>query len=74
MRSARAEVVAIMGAHSLGRAQFINSGIEGGWITSQSSFTNLYYQAMVRRSARACASPLRLGLERARRRVPVRSA
>lgn len=40
------EAVAILGAHSLGRAEFANSGFEGGWITQQSSFSNQYYIAM----------------------------
>ena len=38
------EQVAIMGAHSLGRAQFANTGFEGGWIFLQSSFTNFYFE------------------------------
>lgn len=41
-----AETVAIMGAHSLGRAEWKNSGFEGGWVTTQSSFSNQYYIEM----------------------------
>jgi hypothetical protein len=40
------EVVAILGAHSLGRAQLKNSGIDGGWTSVQSSFSNQYYKDM----------------------------
>jgi cytochrome c peroxidase len=38
------ETVAIMGAHSLGRCKFADSGFDGGWTASQSSFSNVYYQ------------------------------
>jgi hypothetical protein len=38
------EAVAILGSHSLGRCQFANSGFEGGWTDTQSSFSNSYYQ------------------------------
>ena len=38
------ETVAIMGAHSVGRAQFKNSGFEGGWAPFQSSFSNFYFK------------------------------
>jgi hypothetical protein len=40
------EVMAILGGHSLGRCQAANSGFDGGWITMQSSFSNLYYNSM----------------------------
>jgi hypothetical protein len=40
------EVVAVMGAHSLGRCEFANSGVDGGWTDSQSSFSNTFYKAM----------------------------
>jgi hypothetical protein len=39
------EVVAIMGAHSLGRCQYDNSGFDGGWTAAQSSFSNSFYKA-----------------------------
>jgi hypothetical protein len=38
------EVVAIMGGHTVGRAQFAFSGFDGGWTSSQSSFSNAYYK------------------------------
>jgi hypothetical protein len=38
------EVVAILGAHSVGRCEFANSGFDGGWTASQSSFSNSYYK------------------------------
>jgi hypothetical protein len=38
------EVVAILGAHSVGRCEFANSGFDGGWTASQSSFSNSYFQ------------------------------
>lgn len=38
------EVVAILGAHSVGRCEFANSGFDGGWTASQSSFSNTYYK------------------------------
>jgi len=41
-----AQTVAIMGAHTLGRAQYQYAGVQGGWTTYQSSFSNLYYQSM----------------------------
>lgn len=40
------EVVAILGAHSVGRCRFADSGFDGGWTSSQSSFSNSYYKAM----------------------------
>jgi catalase (peroxidase I) len=43
------EVVAIMGAHNLGRLQKDNSGFEGGWTLFQSSFGNLYYKTFSER-------------------------
>ena len=41
------EVVAILGAHSLGRCQAVNSGFEGGWTQHQSSFSNEYFRLYV---------------------------
>lgn len=38
------ETVAIMGAHSVGRCQYANLGVDGGWTPTQSSFSNKYYQ------------------------------
>lgn len=38
------ETVAIMGAHSVGRCQYVNLGVDGGWTPTQSSFSNKYYQ------------------------------
>jgi len=38
--------VALMGAHSLGRAEKKNSGIEGGWTLSQSTLTNGFYSSL----------------------------
>ena len=40
------ETVAIMGAHSLGRCKWENSGFDGGWLTTASSFSNQYYIEM----------------------------
>lgn len=42
------EVTAIFGAHTLGRCEFKNSGVEGGWSTLQSSFSNFYYRTLGR--------------------------
>jgi hypothetical protein len=39
------EVVAIMGAHSVGRCHYENSGIDGGHTNSQSSFSNTFYKS-----------------------------
>lgn len=41
------EVVAILGAHALGRCQAVNSGFEGGWTQHQSSFSNEYFRLYV---------------------------
>ena len=46
------EIVAIMGAHTLGRAERANLGFEGGWTNYQSSFSNLFYVMMVSRDWR----------------------
>lgn len=42
------EVVALLGAHSLGRAESANSGFEGAWTTLKSpqAFTTQYYLAL----------------------------
>ena len=42
------EVVALMGAHTLGRCEAANSGINGGWTQFQSSFDNGYYIRLIR--------------------------
>jgi len=42
-----ADIVALFGAHALGRAEFQNSGFDGGWTTTQSSFSNAYYAQML---------------------------
>jgi catalase (peroxidase I) len=41
-----AEVVAIMGGHSVGRTTFSESGFDGGWTPFQSSFSNQYFKAL----------------------------
>jgi len=41
------EMIALMGAHSVGRAAAANSGFQGGWTTFQSSFSNIYYLALI---------------------------
>jgi hypothetical protein len=41
------ELVALFGAHSCGRAEAANSGIEGGWTAFQSSLSTLYYRELV---------------------------
>jgi hypothetical protein len=46
------EIVAIMGAHTLGRAELANSGHEGGWTNYQSSFSNLFYVMIMSRDWR----------------------
>jgi hypothetical protein len=41
-----AEIVAIMGAHSVGRAAGAETGFTGGWTFTQTSFGNHYYQVI----------------------------
>lgn len=41
------EIVALFGAHALGRAEFRNSGFEGGWTRTQSSFAPTYFTAQL---------------------------
>jgi catalase (peroxidase I) len=41
------EIVAALGAHSVGRAEAQNTGFEGGWISFQSSFTNNYFSTLI---------------------------
>lgn len=39
------ETVALLGAHTLGRAQSSNSGFNGPWITGETTlFNNQYYK------------------------------
>ena len=49
MSMTTSEIIAIMGAHSLGRVMQAGavSGVQGGWIAAQSSLSNLYHK-MVR--------------------------
>jgi len=42
-----AETVALMGAHTLGRCEAANSGINGGWTRFQSSFDNGYFVRLI---------------------------
>jgi hypothetical protein len=37
------EIVALLGAHCLGRMELKNSGFEGGWTKHQNLFSNVYY-------------------------------
>jgi hypothetical protein len=46
------EVVAIMGAHSVGRCQWANSGYEGGHTASQSSLSNEFYKTFTKSTYR----------------------
>ncbi|KAL7544503.1 hypothetical protein ACHAWF_007884, partial [Thalassiosira exigua] len=41
------EVVALMGAHVLGRAKKINSGYDGPWVREPTKFTNSYFSDLV---------------------------
>jgi len=41
------EIVAILGAHSLGRCHLQNSGFNGGWTQFQSTFTNYFYNQLL---------------------------
>lgn len=42
-------LAALMGAHTIGRAQIKNSGYQGTWTTPQTNhvFDNEYYRAMI---------------------------
>ena len=40
------QAMTILGAHTVGRCEFANSGFEGGWTSAQSSFGNAYYRGM----------------------------
>jgi len=41
------DIVALFGAHSIGRAEAANSGIEGGWTSFQGSFSTNYYKELL---------------------------
>ena len=41
------QIVAIMGAHSLGRISREVSGVQGSWNSFSSSFSNLYYKSLI---------------------------
>jgi len=41
------EIVALSGAHSLGRCHGKNSGFEGPWVPSPTRFSNTYYRLLV---------------------------
>jgi len=41
------ETVALFGAHAVGRAQAVNTGVEGGWTAFQSSLSTNYFKALV---------------------------
>jgi len=41
------DIIALFGAHSIGRAEAANSGIEGGWTSFQSSFSTNYYKELL---------------------------
>lgn len=40
------QMVAVLGAHTLGRCQAQNSGFEGGWTAFQSSFSNTFFTTL----------------------------
>ena len=42
-----AELSSIMGAHSLGKTTFSNSGFSGSWTQAGSSFSNLYFRELI---------------------------
>ena len=41
------DAVALLGAHTLGRAQLINSGYEGPWVNDVQAFNNEYYDTLI---------------------------
>jgi len=43
------EITALMGAHTLGRADADASGYDGAWVVSSSTFDNTYYSDIIRR-------------------------
>jgi cytochrome c peroxidase len=43
------EIVALSGAHSLGRCHSDRSGWDGPWTSAPTRFTNLYYKELLRR-------------------------
>jgi len=66
------EVVALMGAHVLGRAQAGNSGYEGPWVpeNQNSRFTNLYFSDLLRHRWNRRTLPDYLGMSRKEWRGP----
>ena len=51
------EIVAIMGAHSVGRMHRTASGIEGAWTLTQSSFSSSYFANLLRGHAMNVSQP-----------------
>lgn len=47
----RREITALLGSHTVGRLEVVNSGYSGGWIPPEerSTFSNLYYFVMIER-------------------------
>lgn len=45
--STNQDIVALLGAHALGRCESKNSGVEGAWTRLQSSFSNIYFSRMI---------------------------
>jgi cytochrome c peroxidase len=43
------EIVALLGAHTLGRCHTDRSGFDGPWTFAPTSFSNLYYQELLNR-------------------------
>ena len=47
------EVTALMGAHTMGKAQFFNSGYQGSWVTDENQyFNNKYYSNILKDSGK----------------------
>ena len=44
------EIVALSGAHNLGRCHADRSGFDGAWVNAPTSFSNTYYRLMISRS------------------------
>ncbi|KKY19911.1 putative cytochrome c peroxidase [Phaeomoniella chlamydospora] len=41
------EIVALCGAHNLGRCHAVNSGFEGKWVNNPTRFSNQYYRLLI---------------------------